>query len=251
MKAPMIRRTRLFAWTASLILAASFAKAADIDSIEGSASWDGSDPVPRGAMLEVDLIDMSRGGTAQVLSRMRFKAGNATPLDFDLHYDADLVRPGDPYALAARVVVGDEVVYRSVTAVPVFRTFQKDTPQITLHKVTPVVSSGTPVGDRWGLVSIGGKDVVGFTRVYITFETDGRAHGSFGCNRFKSTYTLDGEKLEFKRFNSTQKGCTTRVAEQERSVKSAIRRSLTYERSGETLRLLDVAGLETLRFERQ
>ena len=141
----MIRRTKLFGWTVSLGLMAQAAFAVDIERIEGTASWDGSDPVPKGAMLEVDLVDLSRKGAGQVLSRMRFKPDNATPLSFVLHYDRDLVRPGDPYSLVARVVRGDEVLYRSRTPVPVLRTFRSDSPQITLHEIRPVIASGTPV----------------------------------------------------------------------------------------------------------
>lgn len=247
----MIRRTRLFAWTVSVCLIASAALATDIETIEGSATWDGTDPVPRGAVLEVDLIDLTRSGDGAVLSRMRFKPDLSTPLPFLLHYDADLVRRGERYSLAARLVRGEDVLYRSRTPVPVLRTFQPERPQITMHKVVPVVASGTPVGFSWAVASIGGGRLVRYSRAYIAFREDGTANGSFGCNKFKALYTVDGPKIEFRRFRPTNRGCTTKIANQERAIRAAIRRTVTYERDGERLVFLDIAGLETLSFERQ
>ena len=58
----MTRRTKLFGWTVSLGLIASAALAVDIEKIEGEVTWDGSDPVPKASMLEVDLIALSRDG---------------------------------------------------------------------------------------------------------------------------------------------------------------------------------------------
>ena len=247
----MIRRTKLFGWTVSLGLLASSALAVDIEKIEGEASWDGSDPVPRGAMLEVDLIDLSRDGSGVVLSRMRFKPESSTPLPFTLHYDAELVRQGDRYSLAARLVRGDDVLFRSRAPVPVLRTFQRDRPQINLEPVAPVVAGGTPVGQSWRVVSIAGQIPRRVTRIHISFDEDGTAKGSFGCNKFKADYVVDGPKFELKRINATNRGCQPAIATQERAVRAAYNRTATYERSGDSLILLDGAGLETLRFERQ
>ena len=246
----MTLRTSLFGWTVSFGLVASAAWA-QIESIEGSASWDGSDPVPRGSTMVVDLVDLTREGDGTVLSSMRFKPDSSLPLPFTLHYDSDLVTRGQRYSLIARMERGDEVLYRSRVAVPVLRTFQNDTPQITLHKVVPVVASGTPVGYTWGANAIGGEPVLPYTQIHITFDEDSTVRGSFGCNTFRTTYVIDGEKLEFRRFKATKQGCQTPTAKQERAVRAALRRSATYQRMGDTLIFLDVAGLETLSFQRQ
>lgn len=237
--------------SACLIAWAPGAWAADIQKIEGTAAWDESDPVPRRAMLEVDLIDLNRDAEGTVISRMRFKPDNSAPLAFTLHYDAELVQRGQRYSLAARLVRGEEVLFRSTAPVPVLRTFQQDRPQITMHKVVPIVAKGTPVGESWTVTSIAGKAVLPYSRVTIAFNENGTLKGSFGCNRFKARYAIDGQKIDMKRFEPTNRGCQSPIMKQERSVRSAIRRTLTYARSDDTLRLLDIAGLETLRLIRQ
>lgn len=247
----MTRRTRLFGWTVSLGLIASTAQAVDVKYIEGNATWNESDSVPRGSMLIVELVDLTRARDGTVLSSMHFKPEAGTPLPFVLHYDEDLIQRGQSYSLIARLVKGDDVLFRSTIPVPVLRTYQPERPQITMEKVAPIVAADTPVGLSWNIVSIGGLPPLGYTPMFFDLNEDGTVEGDFGCNTFKGAYAIDGQKLEFNRVQATNAGCTTAIANQERAARSALRRTVGYLRSGEELRFVDVAGLETLRMEQR
>jgi len=240
---------RLFGWTVSLGLIASTAAAVDVKFLEGNATWNDSDAVPRGSMLVVELVDLTRVGNGPVLSSMRFKPEAGTPLPFVLYYDEDLVQRGQRYSLIARLMKEDDVLFRSTTPVPVLRTYQPERPQITMEKVAPVIAADTPVGLSWTVVSIGGEPPLGYTPMFFSLNEDGTVEGDFGCNTFKGAYAIDGQKLEFNRLKATNAGCTTAIANQERAARTALRRTVGYLRSGGDLKFVDIAGLETLRLE--
>lgn len=202
-------------------------------------------------MLVVDLVDLTEAGRVTVLSSMSFKPATGTPLPFVLHYDEELVRRGQAYSLIARLVIDDDVLFRSTTPVPVLRTFEPESPQITMQKVVPIVSDDTPVGLSWDIVAIVGQEPLGYTPMFFSLNEDGTIEGDLGCNTFSGAYTIDGPKLEFRRFDATTFGCQTAISEQEQAARSALRRTVTYQRAGNDLWFLDIAGLETLRLERR
>ncbi|MEM7505237.1 MAG: META domain-containing protein [Pseudomonadota bacterium] len=257
----MIRRTQPFAWTgrvagALLAVLALPALAGEIATIEGTANYLGGERLPEGAVLEVDLLDLSRAREkGRLLTRMRFEPEGEVPLPFLLHYDSGLTLAGGRFSLAGRIVgrglKGEEVLYRSTAILPVLGPGLDPRPEIFLEAVVPVADGGTPIGEKWRVERVEGVERLGFTKAVMTFDDEGQIKGNAGCNRYTASYKIDGEKLSFGGLVLTRRGCQPQIMERERAFQRATIQTVTYRREGDVLKLLNIDGLETMRLVRE
>jgi heat shock protein HslJ len=69
---------------------------------------------------------------------------------------------------------------------------------------------GTPVieipGTSWVLVSVGGTEP-GIPEATVSFDANGQASGSAGCNRWNAAYSVDGSSLVFGPMATTKMAC--------------------------------------------
>jgi heat shock protein HslJ len=80
---------------------------------------------------------------------------------------------------------------------------------------------------------------------------DGTLAGSAGCNRYRATYTIDGETIEIGPAMTTRMACAPSVMEQEARFLELLGETRAFEvRDGDTLELLGGAGERLLRFHR-
>lgn len=87
--------------------------------MRGGVVYAGSDTLPEGSQVVVELINRSRS-PLQVVASQRVNAdGKAQPIPFRLEYDPASIDDADVYALAARVVVNGLVRYLMVQPVNV------------------------------------------------------------------------------------------------------------------------------------
>ncbi len=100
----------------------------------------------------------------------------------------------------------------------------------------------------WRLVA--GVDVAGWESVAPTllFE-DGQVSGSSGCNRFSTTYTVNGDALKIAPPAATMMACGEPATSVERAYLAALEKVARWQRRDEVLTLLDDGGGELLRFE--
>ena len=239
----------------SLALAAGWASAGVIETLEGTANFAGERGVPEGSVLEVDLVDLSRvGEKGRVLSRMRFEIEDGVPVPFALPYDSGLIQFGGRYSVSARIIglqrKTDEVLWRSTAVTPVLGGGLDPNPEVFMERVVPIASGGTPVGLRWRVERIEGLERLGFTKARVTFDEAGRISGNASCNAFKASYAIDGDKLSFGPLALTRRGCQPKIMEREQLFVFAAGRTVAYRREGEVLRLLDLDGNETMRLVR-
>ena len=102
-------------------------------------------------------------------------------------------------------------------------------------------------GVAWVLAS--GVDVEGWEEVApsATFE-NGRLAGSTGCNRFTTTYTVDGDTLEIGQVASTRMMCPPPGDAVERAYVAALDRVASWRSENDDLVLLDADEEEVLRY---
>jgi heat shock protein HslJ len=102
-------------------------------------------------------------------------------------------------------------------------------------------------GVPWVLSS--GLDVEGWERTApsAVFE-DGTLGGSTGCNRYTSTYTVDGEALTLGAIASTQMACPPPADEVERAYVDALQQVAQWRMDDAELVLLDDGAAELLRY---
>ncbi len=82
-------------------------------SIRGTAMPAGLEaPLPRGAELQIKLLDMSAGPRGVLLGEQVVRSGWAVPIPFDLRIPADAIRADSKLAITARLVVARAERYR-------------------------------------------------------------------------------------------------------------------------------------------
>lgn len=89
--------------------------------LAGTVSYQEPIVLPDGAVLEVQLQDVSRDNApAVMLGRGRTRAaGLQGNISYSLSYDPSLIRDGGSYAMAARIEVGKQRLFVSDAPVPV------------------------------------------------------------------------------------------------------------------------------------
>jgi heat shock protein HslJ len=75
----------------------------------------------------------------------------------------------------------------------------------------------------WALSVFDGTDPVADTTITLTFDGEGNAYGSSGCNSYSGSYEVDGETLEFGMMMGTLMACLQEgVMEQEQAYLQAL-----------------------------
>jgi len=88
---------------------------------------------------------------------------------------------------------------------------------------TPEPTSAVDLaGTSWTLVSIGGAPVVEGSGPHLTFDTEGQASGSTGCNSISGSYAADGAALTFGPLATTRMACEEDLMAQESAVLEAL-----------------------------
>ena len=76
-------------------------------------------------------------------------------------------------------------------------------------------------GTEWRLISLGrigaATGVVGEAPVTLKFESDGRVNGSGGCNSFRGSYLVQGDRITFSQVLSTKRACIAADANRQES----------------------------------
>lgn len=101
-----------------------------------------------------------------------------------------------------------------------------------LLAVAPLASAQSApdlAGMNWTLVSIDGQAVMDGTAVTLSFDEDGRAGGSAGCNTYGGEYTLDGNSLTFGGLFSTMMACEDAIMQQESAYLAALESATSVE----------------------
>ena len=75
---------------------------------------------------------------------------------------------------------------------------------------------------EWRVTQIGGDVVAQISAPTMTFTADGRLYGSTSCNRFSSSYGLDGNSLEVGNVAATKRACEAGLMQQERRFLDAL-----------------------------
>ena len=109
-----------------------------------------------------------------------------------------------------------------------------------------------PLQERyWRLIEIDGKALpltTHQTEPHIVFGSNGRAHGSDGCNRFNGAYAIDSG-LHLSQLASTMMACPPPVDALARDFGRALAATTTYRIAGQQLELRDAEGRVRLRLE--
>lgn len=118
--------------------AAEQATAATIPAVvNGTLTYRERIALPPGSSAIVQLLDTSRADTqARLVAEQKIAIGRQVPIPFSLDYDAASLDPKNTYALAARIVLGEQLLFISDTATPVITRGNPLEADLVLKKVS-------------------------------------------------------------------------------------------------------------------
>lgn len=101
--------------TAALALA--LAACGDRNAVTGTITFDGDQTIPAGAVMEVQLRDVSyQDAAAPLIASQTIDDPGRFPVDFAVPYDPDDIDPRAVYGLQVRVTHNDRLIFINDTA---------------------------------------------------------------------------------------------------------------------------------------
>jgi putative lipoprotein len=232
-----------------MLLVASPAFAEDI-TFSGLVSWRERMALPPGSSLVVDLVALpGQQRIAGARAGLDGKAGS--PIQFTLNVRSDVVAAGGEFGLVAEIWNGGHAVFRNAqpvradAAMPsgilipvIFTPPPYDPPE-------PILPSAPDplLGVVWTLTSIGGDPVLPGSDVTFSIAADHRAGGKGGCNNYFTEASFEARPLSFGPVAGTRMACAPAIMAQETRFFAALDATAGYELAGDTLQLLDAAGV--------
>jgi putative lipoprotein len=188
-----------------------------------------------------------------VVASTRIEVTGQVPIPFALPYDPAAIDPARIYTVAARLSVGGQVRWRSD------RVYRVLTGGAGTHVEIQLVAGGGAEPDParaalqgapWVAREIGGQPAAAAHRAEITFDPQGRAYGTGGCNRFTGGVTLSGASLRFGAMAQTNMACEEAAMAQEARFHAALAATRSYRIEDGRLLLLDEGGAPVMRLAR-
>ncbi|MFC3726013.1 YbaY family lipoprotein [Neoaquamicrobium sediminum] len=240
------------AFAASAVVARADAPDAQDRTIEGNVVYRERMMLPAGARVEVELVDVSLADApATVIGRTEIRDATASPIPYRISYDPALIEPRHSYALQARILDGDTLMFINTTRHSVLGDGDEAGPvEIRVERVAAQPDDGaaadSPVG-RWLAEDILGGGVIDNAQTTLEIAEDGRVSGRGGCNSYGSTASIEGEKLTLSPVVATQMACPEALMNQEQKYFDALGRVAAFRLvpAEQKLLLLDADG-ETL-----
>lgn len=122
---------------------------------------------------------------------------------------------------------------------------------VWLFCLTPLMAQVPLEDTRWRLVELAGKPAAspaGARQIYLRLMPEGKRVEAFaGCNRVAGGFVRDGQSLAFVGLTSTLMACPSMAIED--SFLKALRQTVSFQKEGGVLALLDKDGAVAARFD--
>lgn len=245
----------------ALFASACMSNVANQDSVSGSATYRERIALPPDAVFEATLEDVSRAdAAADILGTTRIPSPGRVPIRFTIDYDAARIDPSHRYAVRARILADDRLLFTSDSNHPVLTQGNTNIVEIVMRRpdasppqpsaaprASSAMSTATLINTYWKFVQVNGAPVTvseNQREPHIVLHTEqNRVAGSGGCNGMGGTYELEGDLLKFSRMLGTMMACDEGM-EQELAIHDALSRVANYRITGEQLELFDSAGAQ-------
>ncbi len=219
-------------------------------TLQGSVSWRERMALPAGSTVEVKLLDVSRADApADTIAATSVAAGPGSPVPYRLDYDPARIEPNRRYALQARIMAGDRLLFINTSHHPIFAG-GPDRTDIEVQRVqaAPAADQASPAG-KWLAEDILGGGVIDNLQTVLELAEDGTVSGTGGCNRIIGKAKIAGDGIEFGPMGSTMMACTPAVMDQERKFLDALGLARTFRVDGQQRKLIlqDAAGQTVVR----
>lgn len=248
----MTRRTGMIGTLAVLMTAAAPIFASEKKELSGTVAYRERMALPPGAIVDVKLLDVSLADApAIVLAEVSITPAGQVPVPYTLTYDPAAIQAGHRYALQARIILDEKLLFTTDSHWAVFDGGENKT-DLLLKLVNSDVRTDTDgLQGTWLAEDIGGGGVMDYLQTTLQIRPDGSFSGSGGCNNYRGNAQINGNAIRFGPAAATFKACTPAAMDQELKFHTAlgevrsweidaIRRKLILKgQAGETLVVLD------------
>lgn len=150
-----MRVTRwLFLALVALLLAVPASALAQTPSLRGTVTYNERLSLPAGAVLRVELLDVTQAGVVTPLVQQNIDVGGkAPPYNFDLSYNPVRILPGGTYIVRAQITVQNARVFETPNQIRVLTPGNPTQVSITLQR-TSVNLPNTSGGGFWLLIGL-------------------------------------------------------------------------------------------------
>lgn len=222
-------------------------------AVRGTATWRERMALPRGAVLEALVEDVSHADApAEVIGEARLENPGNPPIRFEIPYDRSLVDPARRYTVRARVTLEGKPLFVTDRHYPVLGADSREDVELLLRRVGASAAADESLENTyWKLTRLGGEPVSrDFQREpHLIFNSaTARANGTGGCNQVSGGFQVKGDSLQLGPMVGTLMACEKGM-ETERGLLQALERVSRWRISGKTLELLDASGEAVATFE--
>jgi heat shock protein HslJ len=230
-------------------MAAAKPSAAAAQPIQRTAIYRERIAMPPDAVFEATLDDVSRAdAAADVIGRTRVTSPGNPPIRFEITYDASRIQANPKYAVRARILAGEKVMFVTDSAPPVLTGGSGNTVTLTMRLASgggaALQDSATPQisieGRAWRLTRLRGQTdqaIAALQRPPTLRLELGKVQAFSGCNSLGGSYMLDGDMVRFGKLAGTMMACAAPVMTIEAAFNKALMGTLRVDSSGTELTL--------------
>jgi putative lipoprotein len=222
-------------------------------SVQGTATYRERIAIPRNAVFEATLEDVSRAGAqAEVIARVRNEQPGNPTIPFVIAYDAGRINPTHSYSVRGRILVDGKVWFSTDQNSPVLTAGHDSVAQLLLKRMSASPSAAPLVNTYWKLTNLGTSAVTAASQQrephFILHPATRSISGSGVCNQFTGGYRLKGDQISFSEIAATMMACVDGIDTEKRFL-TAMGKVRRWRISGQSLELFDAAGALMARFE--
>jgi len=226
---------------------------AEMRSLSITASYRERIALPPDAILEVELLDVSRADAPSVKIASQSYPMDRVPFSVSLSYDDARIDSRMTYVVAARILSGERVLFRTTSAYPVITRGSPEHADLVLEQMSSTQSGPVSVpriaGVSWSVTEIAGRALVADDPPTIAFQEDGSFSLYGGCNRFHGKAEVSNGRIAFLQpIAGTRKACAANRMKLEQDIVQALEKTVAYQRVGTNLAFMNASGVVTARF---
>jgi uncharacterized lipoprotein YbaY len=223
--------------------------------LTGSATYRESVAIPRDAVLEVWIRDLSPLALAApiVAETAVLAEGRQVPIPFELKYERSRILPDRSYAVQAVIRDAGEILFTTGQDQLVITQGQPTEVELLLVRPRTEMPTTTDVleGTAWRLVDLGGAGVLDKIEATLEFAEGGKIAGQGSCNRFVGTSVASGTNIKIGPVGATLMACDETAMNQEQRYFEALKSAERFTLEGSILQIFYKGSEKPLRLVRK
>lgn len=244
-----LTRRHLVATMAASLLPALPAMA-DTSILRGTVNYVERMALPANAVVIVQLADVSRADApAEIIAEDRITSAKGSPIPYRLSFDHARIDLRHRYALQARILDGDRLLFITTRHHAIFAGGRNNT-RLLVQRVAEHAPASTSPAGKWLAEDILGGGVIDRLQTTLEIAPDGIVSGHGGCNRYRGRVSITGETISFSPLAATKMACTPAAMAQEQKFHQALEQARSFRINARERKLIlrDGAGATVARF---